>query len=185
MTSPRYRCSTAVTLGLLIAAVLPASVGAQEAVRVVEAVSGTTGDRQRYVVRDLDEAEIKAVQAALRDQGYVGIGWTGRLDDGTVEGLRRLQRERGLVECGCISYETIVALGLRPDVPALLGACDLFVSTSRNEGLPLNVMEAMAAAVDPALHPLAARSVGAHLTLLSDEGRIAFEGESVVALQAP
>ena len=34
-------------------------------------------------------------------------------------------------------------LGLRHDVPELLGAADLFVSTSRVEGLPLNVMEAM------------------------------------------
>jgi len=103
-------------------AALPAPAGAQDAVRVVEAVSQTTGDRQRYVVRDLDEAEIKAVQAALRDQGYIGIGWTGRLDDGTVEGLRRFQQERGLVECGCISYETIVALGLRPEVVATVSA---------------------------------------------------------------
>lgn len=37
-------------------------------------------------------------------------------------------------------------LGMRSDVPELLGSCDLFVSTSRNEGLPLNVMEAMSAA---------------------------------------
>jgi glycosyltransferase EpsD len=36
-------------------------------------------------------------------------------------------------------------LGLRGDIPDLLAACDLFVSTSRNEGLPLNVMEAMTA----------------------------------------
>lgn len=36
-------------------------------------------------------------------------------------------------------------LGLRSDIPALLASCDLFVSTSRNEGLPLNVMEAMSA----------------------------------------
>ncbi len=114
----RFRFSRAGCVALLVAAVLPAPVGAQKAVRVVEAVSETTGDRQRYVVRDLDESEIRGVQAALRDQGYIGIGWTGRLDDGTVEGLRRLQRERGLVECGCISYETIVALGLRPEVVA-------------------------------------------------------------------
>jgi len=37
----------------------------------------------------------------------------------------------------------VVHLGLRRDIPELLAAADLFVSTSRNEGLPLNVMEAM------------------------------------------
>jgi glycosyltransferase involved in cell wall biosynthesis len=36
-------------------------------------------------------------------------------------------------------------LGLRDDIPDLLASCDLFISTSRNEGLPLNVMEAMSA----------------------------------------
>lgn len=122
MTYLRFRFSTAGCFAILVAAVLPAPAGAQEAVRVVEAVSEATGNRQRYVVRDLDEAEIRAVQAALRDEGYIGIGWTGRLDDGTVEGLGRLQRERGLVECGCISYETIVALGLRPEVVATFPA---------------------------------------------------------------
>lgn len=34
--------------------------------------------------------------------------------------------------------------------------------------------------VDPSLHPLAQRSVSAHLTLLSDEGRIAFDGDEIV-----
>ena len=34
--------------------------------------------------------------------------------------------------------------------------------------------------VDSSLHPLAARSVGAHVTLLRQEGRIAFEGEEIV-----
>jgi glycosyltransferase involved in cell wall biosynthesis len=37
----------------------------------------------------------------------------------------------------------VTMLGLRDDVPQLLGTADLFISTSRNEGLPLNVMEAM------------------------------------------
>ena len=36
------------------------------------------------------------------------------------------------------------------------------------------------AEVDPTLHPLAARSVDAHLTLLSDQGRIALRGDQVV-----
>ena len=39
----------------------------------------------------------------------------------------------------------VQVLGLRSDIPRLLAGCDLFVSTSRNEGLPLNVMEAMSA----------------------------------------
>lgn len=100
----------------------PAMASAQQPVRVVEAVNASTGDRQRYVVRDLEEGEIRAVQAALRSEGYIGIGWTGRLDDGTVAGLTRFQRERGLVDCGCVSYETIVALGLRPAVIATVTA---------------------------------------------------------------
>ena len=122
MTRFQSQLVTAGGLVLSLTAALPTSSAAQDAVRVVEAVSETSGDRQRYVVRDLDEVEIKAVQAALREQGYIGIGWTGRLDDGTVEGLTRFQGERGLVECGCISYETIVALGLRPDVVATFPA---------------------------------------------------------------
>jgi hypothetical protein len=122
VTYLQFRFSTAGWLALTVAAALPTTAVAQDAVRVVEAVSEATGNRQRYVVRDLDEAEIKAVQAALREEGYIGIGWTGRLDDGTVDGLRRFQRERGLVECGCISYETIVALGLRPEVVATFPA---------------------------------------------------------------
>jgi len=55
-------------------------------------------------------------------------------------------------------------LGMRDDVPQLLGACDLFVSTSRNEGMPLNVMEAMAAGA-----PFAAPDIPQISCLLDDE----------------
>ncbi len=113
-----------VLVGCLCAAacLVPPGIRAQDAVRVVETVTEGTGDRRRYVVRDLDEDEIKAVQRALRDQGYVGIGWSGRLDDGTRDGLRRFQERRGLVACACVSYETIVALGLLPEVVATVAA---------------------------------------------------------------
>jgi len=96
----------------------PASARAQEMIRVVETVTAATGDRQRYVVRDLEEDEIRSVQRALRAAGFVGIGWTGRLDEGTRAGLRRFQADRGLVVCGCVSYETVVALGMHPEVVA-------------------------------------------------------------------
>lgn len=91
---------------------------------MVETVAESTGDRRRYVVRDLEEEEIRSVQRALREEGYVGIGWTGRLDDGTRDGLRRFQADRGLVECACVSYETVVALGLRPEVVATVSASE-------------------------------------------------------------
>jgi len=48
-----------------------------------------------------------------------------------------------------------------------------------------DIVELVYSDVDSALHPLAARSVAAHLTLLSDEGRIIFEGDKVVAPHSP
>jgi len=44
-----------------------------------------------------------------------------------------------------------------------------------------DIVEVVYVDVDSALHPLAARSVKAHLTLLNDEGRISFEGDIAVA----
>lgn len=43
------------------------------------------------------------------------------------------------------------------------------------------IVEVVYADVDSALHPLASRSVRAHVTLMSDEGRIALEGGEFVA----
>jgi glyoxylase-like metal-dependent hydrolase (beta-lactamase superfamily II) len=45
-----------------------------------------------------------------------------------------------------------------------------------------DIVEEVYADVDPSLHPLAARSVQAHVTLLIDEGRIALHGDRVVAV---
>ena len=44
-----------------------------------------------------------------------------------------------------------------------------------------DVVELIYSDVDSSLHPLAARSVEAHLTLLSDQGRITFEGGNAAA----
>jgi hypothetical protein len=102
----------------------PGPVSAQSSrvggdIRVVETVDPVSGVRYRQAVYDLTRNEIKAVQRALREAGYLGVGWTGRLDHGTVEALRELQENRGLYPCGCVSYETIVALGLEPDVQVM------------------------------------------------------------------
>ncbi len=43
-----------------------------------------------------------------------------------------------------------------------------------------DIVERVYADVDSSLHPLAARSVGAHIELLAEEGRIAFEGDDPI-----
>jgi hypothetical protein len=88
----------------------------EQGIRVVETVDPVSGARYRQTVYDLTKKEIQAVQRALRQAGYLGVGWTGRLDPGTVRALGELQEDRGLYPCDCVSYETIVALGLKPDV---------------------------------------------------------------------
>jgi len=106
--------------GLALLVLSPHPLSAQRSsdgdVRVVETVDPASGARYRQAVYDLTKKEIKAVQRALREDGYLGVGWTGQLDHGTVKALNELQEERGLYQCGCVSYETIVALGLKPDV---------------------------------------------------------------------
>lgn len=47
------------------------------------------------------------------------------------------------------------------------------------------VVEVVYADVDVSLHPLAARSVDAHVVLLNEQGRIALEGDRLVALPDP
>jgi hypothetical protein len=112
-------------LAVATAAARPATVGAQTAerdatIRVVEVRSRSGESVGRQVVLDLRHREIRALQTALRGAGYLGVGWTGRLDGGTMDVLLRFQEDRGLVPCGCVSYETIVALGLRPEVVATI-----------------------------------------------------------------
>ena len=107
---------TVTVLGLLAPQPASAQRSSDGAVRVVETVDPVSGARYRQAVYDLTKKEIKTVQRALREDGYHGVGWTGQLDHGTIKALNELQEERGLYQCGCVSYETIVALGLKPDV---------------------------------------------------------------------
>ncbi|MBQ9131202.1 MAG: glycosyltransferase [Clostridia bacterium] len=58
------------------------------------------------------------------------------------EGTERAALEQEIRELGAEQF--VCLAGSRDDVPALLSATDVYVSASRSEGLPFNVMEAMA-----------------------------------------
>ena len=136
-------------------------------------VEGIPADRIRTVVNGIDTRRFRPAGADERRATREALGlapdelallFVGRLTaqkapEVFVDLVHRLRGDglpvRGFL-CGrgersaelqerCARAEGAVLLGVRQDVPALLGACDIFVSTSRNEGLPLNVMEAMAA----------------------------------------
>ena len=83
-----------------------------------------------------------------------------RLDPGRRAQLRIAGRgrEKANIEAGIARLglgERVKLLGLRRDVPQLLGASDLFASASAWEGLPVATLEAMAAGL-----PVVATAVG-------------------------
>lgn len=94
------------------------SIEPAETIRVVERVDQHGRRVEREVVDRLLPAEILAVQVALADAGFELGAMTGALDPATRGALRRFQIDRGLSICGCVSYETVVALGIVPRVVA-------------------------------------------------------------------
>lgn len=80
-------------------------------------------------------AALERVRARVPEVLLLLIG-TGPLE----EELRRVVHERGLTD-------HVRFLGSRDDVPELLPALDVFVLSSRFEGLPISMLEAMAAEV--------------------------------------
>lgn len=95
------------------------------------------GDRMLLYVARMNEQKAP--------EGFIQLVWClrerGLQVRGFMCGTGPLEAEvRALVDDGPGGVEI---LGVRNDIPELLASTDLFVSTSRNEGLPLNVMEAM------------------------------------------
>ena len=82
---------------------------------------------QDTVVRALAQLEARGVALTVL---FVG------------DGPDRASTERLAAELG-LGPERIRFLGFRTDVPDLLGASDIFLLSSRTEGLPLSVLEAM------------------------------------------
>ena len=85
-----------------------------------------------HIPRKNHEIVLKAVQKL--PNAWLLFGGTGELEDD----LKALAKELGM-------SDRVLFLGFRRDVPALLMASDLFCFPSFQEGLPVSLMEAMAA----------------------------------------
>lgn len=70
-------------------------------------------------------------------------------------------------------------LGERDDIPTLLGACDVFVLSSRSEGMPMSVLEAMAAEM-----PVVATAVGGVPEVVGEEAGSLVPAADAAALAA-
>lgn len=103
--------------GLAQPAVAPAT-----AVRVIEIIDPGTGQRVREVAADLTKPEIARIQRGLAAAGFHPGRSTGILTADTRHALGRFQDARGLQRCECVSYETLIALTIRPLVVASIVA---------------------------------------------------------------
>jgi glycosyltransferase involved in cell wall biosynthesis len=90
------------------------------------------------------------------------------------DALRRLSAELG-------TADRVHLLGLRDDVERILEAADVFVQPSRSEGLPLSILEAMAAEL-----PIVATRVGgvAEAILDGQTGHLIEPGEPAALADA-
>ncbi|MDX1393561.1 MAG: peptidoglycan-binding domain-containing protein [Gemmatimonadota bacterium] len=80
---------------------------------------------EHRVASPLSAREILAVQEALAAAGEDPGVRDGRLLDPTVIALNRFQVDAGIEVCGCVSYETVLALGLTPlVVQTVIGPAD-------------------------------------------------------------
>lgn len=59
---------------------------------------------------------------------------------------------------------------------------EIFAAIAKGADNVPDIVDVVYVDVDSSLHPLAARSVGAHVTLLNNQGRIAWQGDRLVAV---
>lgn len=120
----RIPCSLVFAGTLIVATSGPARaqnrIDPAPTIRVVE--SAYAGDVARWVVEDPTPAEVLRVQVELARAGFDPGIRSGVLDGPTRAALSRFQTARGIVICGCLTYDTVVALGIRPQIVAFVQA---------------------------------------------------------------
>ena len=135
----------------------PLSAGEREALR-----AALVGDTRRPILISVgrlspqkgysDLLEAMALLRATHPEAFLIVAGTGRL---------REQLEAQVRDCNLGSNMRL--LGVREDIPQLLRAADVYVNASLWEGLPVSVLEAMAAGL-----PVAATAVGEVSGILED-----------------
>jgi|GEM_PF-4773456 len=91
---------------------------------------------------------IKNIERSVRKARILFVG-----DGPDIDRLRALSRE----------IPSVSVLGSRNDIPNILSASDVFILPSKREGLPVSILEAMAAGV-----PVVATDVGSVREVISD-----------------
>ena len=167
-------------------------VVARERIRVVHAGADTA----RFARHSSRVPGWRAL-LGIPDQAVV-VGTSGRLVDAKahdvlIAAMTHTPTEMHLVIAGAGPLEPILRaqieranlgdrvhmVGFQDDVPALLRELDAFVLSSRSEGFPLALIEALAAGL-----PAIATAVGGVREMLGDDGGIVVEPEDPVQLGA-
>ncbi len=131
-------------------------------------VVGWVGRLTRDKGPDLFLRAVAQLRSGFPSARYVMVG----------EGPYRPECERLIAELALA--DVVQLLGQRSDMPAIFASCDLMVSSSRLEGLPIAILEGMAASL-----PWVAASVGAIPLAVHDaENGILVPAENVEALAA-
>jgi peptidoglycan hydrolase-like protein with peptidoglycan-binding domain len=118
MPQPPLRVLGFLLSGLLVQ--VPLGLAAQQpptpGVRVIAHFDPATDERTFEVLEPLSGSEILSLQEALGRNGVDPGARDGQLGPVTRAALTSFQRDRSLGVCGCVSYETVLALGLRARV---------------------------------------------------------------------
>ena len=122
--------------------------------------------------QDANKNQVLAIRALKNVLNEVKNAELILVGDGTHHNvLEEEARKMGVQDCVCL-------MGERSDIPDILAKADVYISTSHREGLPLSILEAMAAEL-----PVIATNVGGCSDIVRDNG-VLIEDDDQAALEA-